>query len=272
CRGGLGAYGEPTALTGASADAGGAAATDHAAKSNAGYRDNPVARHDRSQQDKEAIADLGLTQMGMNSMKQFLMIAISAAVAAAQQPTPPAPPTPAALPPVAATPARDTSVIPLDRIVAIVGDQPITQFDVEERMLAMRQQPGFKAPTTEAEYNKLAFDLVNQLIDEELLVQKAKQLKVEIQDRDLSTQVDRQVRDIRSRFSSDVEFRSELAKAGLGTPEEYRRFLTEQLRRGELQRRVIEKMRQDGKIPPVNVSQAEVEEAFNRSRTVLPRR
>ena len=104
-------------------------------------------------------------------------------------------------------------------------------------MLAMRQQPGFKAPTTEAEYNKLAFDLVNQLIDEELLVQKAKQLKVEIQDRDLSAQVDRQVRDIRSRFSSDVEFRSELAKAGLGTPEEYRRFLTEQLRRGELQRR-----------------------------------
>ena len=208
----------------------------------------------------------------MNSMKQFLMIAISAAVAAAQQPTPPAPPTPAAQPPVAATPARDTSVIPLDRIVAVVGDQPITQFDVEERMLAMRQQPGFKAPTTEAEYNKLAFDLVNQLIDEELLVQKAKQLKVEIQDRDLSAQVDRQVRDIRSRFSSDVEFRSELAKAGLGTPEEYRRFLTEQLRRGELQRRVIEKMRQDGKIPPVNVSQAEVEEAFNRSRTVLPRR
>jgi len=208
--------------------------------------------------------------MGMIGMKQMLILAVAAVVAGAQQPTPPAPP--ASTQPPATTAARDTSVIPLDRIVAVVGEQPITQFDIEERLLAMRQQPGFKAPTTEAEYNKAAFEIVNQLIDEELLVQKATALKVEVQDRDLTANVDRQVRDIRSRFSSDAEFRSELVKAGLGTPEEYRRFLTDQLRRSELQRRVIEKMRQDGKIPPVNVSQAEVEEAFNRSRTVLPRR
>ncbi|HEY8174763.1 MAG TPA: peptidylprolyl isomerase [Gemmatimonadaceae bacterium] len=206
-----------------------------------------------------------------------MMIAISAAVAGAQQPAP-KPPTPTAQPPVAAAPAApaaptpDTTVIPLDRIVGVVGDQPITQFDVEERILAMRQQPAFKAPTTEAEYNKIALDVINQLVDEELLVQKAKLLKVEVQDRDLSANVDRQMRDIRSRFASDAEFRAELAKAGLGTPEEYRRFLTDQLRRGELQRRVIEKMKQDGKIPPVNVSQAEVEEAFNRSRATLPKR
>jgi peptidyl-prolyl cis-trans isomerase SurA len=77
---------------------------------------------------------------------------------------------------------------------------------------------------------------------------------------------------VRARFSSDAELRAELAKAGLGTPEEYRRFLLEQLRRSELQRRVIDKMRQEGRIPPVNVSEAEVEEAFNRSRGALPRR
>ena len=111
----------------------------------------------------------------MTGMKQLLMIAISAAVAGAQQPTPPtqtrqpSPPSPppAAQPSTTATPPRDTSVIPLDRIVAVVGDQPVTQFDVEERMLAMRQSPGFKAPTTEAEYNKLAFEIVGQLIDED---------------------------------------------------------------------------------------------------------
>jgi peptidyl-prolyl cis-trans isomerase SurA len=173
---------------------------------------------------------------------------------------------------VAAAPASDTTVVQLDRIVAVVGDQPVTQFDVEERILAMRQQPSFKAPTTEAEYKKIALEVINQLVDEELLVQKAKQIKVEVQDRDLTASVDRQMRDIRSRFSSDAEFRAELAKAGLGTPEEYRRFLMDQLRRGELQRRVIDKMKQDGKIPPVNVTQAEVEEAFNRSRSALPKR
>jgi peptidyl-prolyl cis-trans isomerase SurA len=163
-------------------------------------------------------------------------------------------------------------VVPLDRIVAVVGDQPITQYDIQERILAMQQQPGFKAPANREEFDKLARDVVNQLIDEELLVEKAKQLKIEIPDQDLSANVERQVKDIRSRFASDAEFRAELAKAGLGTPEEYRRFLMEQLRRTELQRKVVDKMRQDGKIPPVNVSQAEVEEAFNRSRTSLPRR
>ena len=191
-------------------------------------------------------------------MKSLLILAVFAATAGAQQPP--------------LTVARDTTVVPLDRIVAVVGDQPITQYDVQERILAMQQGPGFKPPANKEEYDKLARDVVGQIIDEELLVAKAKQLKIEIPDADLSANVERQVRDIRARFSSDAEFRSELAKAGLGTPEEYRRFLMEQLRRGDLQRKVIDKMRQDGKIPPVNVSQADVEEAFNRSRTSLPRR
>jgi peptidyl-prolyl cis-trans isomerase SurA len=196
-------------------------------------------------------------------MKPLLILALVASAAGAQEPAPASP---------VATPVRDTSVVALDRIVAVVGDQPITQFDVQERILAMQQQPGFKPPANEAEFQKVALDVINQLIDEELLVQKAKQLKLEVLDQDLTAQVDRQVRDIRARFASDAEFRAELAKAGLGSPEEYRRFLMDQLRRTELQRKAVDKMRQDGRIPPVNVSQAEVEEAFNRSRTSLPRR
>ena len=69
-----------------------------------------------------------------------------------------------------------------------------------------------------------------------------------------------------------IKFRAELAKAGLGTPEEYRRIMIEQMRRGELQRRVIEKLKGDGKIPPVNVSQQQVEDAFNKQKGVLPKR
>ena len=199
-----------------------------------------------------------MSRAGTNGMRLFLIAGVAFAnAAAAQQP-------PAA--------ARDTTLVALDRIIAVVGDQPITQYDVQERMLAMQQSPGFRRPTTEAEFQKLAQELVNQLIDEELLVQKAAQQKIEIPDSELAASVDRQMRDVRGRFASEAELRAELAKAGLGTPEEYRRFLTDQLRRGELQRRVIEKMRQEGRIPPVNVSQAEVEEAFNRSRAALPRR
>lgn len=195
---------------------------------------------------------------GMQSSLLVLMVA-AAQVAGGQQPDAPAPP-------------PDSAVIALDRIVAVVGDQPITQYDLQERILALQQQPGFKPPANELEFNALARDVINQLIDEEALVQKALELKVEVPDNEMSATVDRQMREIRGRFASDAEFRAELTKAGLGSPEEYRRFLTDQMRRGELQRRVVAKLRAEGKLPPVNVSQAEVEEAFNRSRASLPRR
>lgn len=166
---------------------------------------------------------------------------------------------------------RDTTIA-LDRVVAVVGEQPITNYDLQERLLAMQQQQGFRPPQSEEEFRTLVEEVVNQLIDEEVLIQKARQLTIEITDLELAPTVDRQIRDIRSRFASDAEFRAELAKAGLGSPEEYRRFLMDQMRRNELQRRVIEKMRQEGRIPPVNVREEEVEEAFNRSRSSLPRR
>lgn len=192
----------------------------------------------------------------MKLMEASMLVIALAAVAGAQQPAPP----------------RDTTVVALDRIVAVVGDQPITQYDVQERILAMQQAPGFRPPANEAEFRKLAEEVVNQIVDEEILVQKARALSIEITDAELAPNIDRQLREIRGRFASDAEFRTELAKAGLGSPEEYRRFLMDNMRRAELQRRVVDKLRSEGKIPPVNVREAEVEEAFNRSRAALPRR
>jgi peptidyl-prolyl cis-trans isomerase SurA len=205
----------------------------------------------------------------MTGMKaSTLLLALCAAGTTLGAQTPPVATPPAAPPPGL---ARDT-VIELDRIIAIVADQPITQFDLQERLLAIRQRPGFRMPTSEAEFNSLAREVLGQLIDEEALLQKAEQLKVEVTDQELAPNVEKQMKQIRAGFSSDAELRAELVKAGLGSIEEYRRFLTDQMRRGELQRRVIEKLRQEGKIPPVTVPASEVEDAFNRQRSSLPRR
>ena len=194
----------------------------------------------------------------MSRMKFFVLAMLGgAATLAAQQPVP-------------AVPVVDT-IVPLDRIVAVVGTQPITQYDLQERVLALQQNPNFQRPSNEAEFERLVLDVLNQLVDEEILVQKANALGVEILDAELSLGVDNQLEEIRNRFPSEVEFRAELQKAGLGTPEEYRRFLTDAMRRTELQRRVVEKLRSEGKVPPVNVQESEVEEAFNRSRATLPR-
>jgi peptidyl-prolyl cis-trans isomerase SurA len=170
-----------------------------------------------------------------------------------------------------AAPAAATQRVPLDQVVGVVGAHPITWYDLQERINMMRQE-GRQIPSDSAGFLELARTVLNQMIDEEVLVQKAKELKVEVPDADLANSVDRQFKQVRERFSSESEFRTQLQRAGLGSPEEYRRFLTEQLRRDELQRRVIDKLRQDGKLVQVTVSDAEVSEAFERNKGRLPRK
>src|SRR4051794_38011383 len=107
------------------------------------------------------------------------------------------------------TPAARAS---LDRIVAVVGDQPITRYDLEQRLL-QDQQRGVRAPTDSAAHHAYELQTLNTMIDEELLLQKAKELKVEVPDNDLNRAVDQQISSIKSRFPTEAEFRSELAKA-----------------------------------------------------------
>jgi peptidyl-prolyl cis-trans isomerase SurA len=168
-------------------------------------------------------------------------------------------------------PAAAARRISLDQVVGVVGTQPITWYDLQERINIMRQE-GRQVPSDSAAFAEFARTVLNQMVDEEVLVQKAKELKVEVADADLTNSVDRQFKQIRDRFASESEFRTQLQRAGLGTPEEYRRFLTEQLRRDELQRRAIDKLRQDGKLVQVSVTDAEVGEAFERNKARLPRK
>jgi peptidyl-prolyl cis-trans isomerase SurA len=200
--------------------------------------------------------------MNRNPFVLSIALALVAAPIAAQQPKPPTPP-----PLLTAGPQHAS----LDRIVAIVGDQPITRFDLEQRML-QDQQRGVKPPTDSAEQHTYELQTLNNMIDEELLLQKAKELKVEVPDNELNSAVDQQIRTIKAKFTTESEFRTELARAGLGTPEEYRRMLVEQMRRDETIKRVMNKLREDSKIIPANVTDSEVVEAFQRSRANLPRK
>ncbi len=161
--------------------------------------------------------------------------------------------------------------IPLERVVAIVGDQPVLWSSVLESINVRRAQ-GLKIPDDSTGQFALVTEVTNDLIDQELLVQKAKDLKVDVADEDVASGVDNQIKRVRSQFSGDAEYKSELKKAGFGTPEEYRKGLVEQAKRSELQRRVIDKLKQDGKLIPVNVSEQDVSEAFEKNKDKLPRR
>jgi peptidyl-prolyl cis-trans isomerase SurA len=167
--------------------------------------------------------------------------------------------------------AAQSQTIPLDRVVAVVGDVVITQSNLQEKLIAKRQE-GAKVPTDSAGFRAFVLQAANELVDEELLLRKAKDLKVEVPDADISNTVDKQVKEIRARFTSDAEFRNELAKAGLGTPEEFKRYRLEQVKRNETITRTVRKLREEGKIVQANVTDVEVGDAYERNKATLPKR
>ena len=159
--------------------------------------------------------------------------------------------------------------LPIDRVVAIVGDQPLLWTDVLTTINQRRAQ-GLQLPPDSAAQSALARTVLGELIDEEILVQKAKEMKLEVTESEISSSADRQIKQIRSQFKSDDEYKAELRNAGLGTPDEYRKSLIEQFRRQNLQQKAFAELRKSAK--PVNVADEDVTKAFEQSRTELQKR
>jgi peptidyl-prolyl cis-trans isomerase SurA len=171
-----------------------------------------------------------------------------------------------------AQPGPAPTELPVERIVAVVGSRAILLSDVLE-VINQRRAQGLQVPTDSAAQAELAREVVGELIDEELLIDRAKgDTSIHLSETEISAGVDRQYRKVREQFKSDLEMRQALQNAGFGTPEEYRRSLTEQMRRRQLQERVVDKLRQTGKLAPVPVSEADITEAFEKNRGTLPRR
>ncbi|HMI46009.1 MAG TPA: peptidylprolyl isomerase, partial [Gemmatimonadaceae bacterium] len=159
--------------------------------------------------------------------------------------------------------------LPIDRVVAIVGEQPVLWTEVLTAINQRRAQ-GLQVPPDSAGQTALAKSVLNDLVDEEILVQKAKELKLEVTDADITAAADRQIKTVRSQFKSDEEYRTELRNAGLGTAEEYRKGLIDQYRRQNLQQKAFAELRKRAK--PANVTEEEVTAAFERTRSDLQKR
>ncbi len=158
----------------------------------------------------------------------------------------------------------------LDGVVAVVGDQTITMIDLKERALSRIQRGEVPKPATDSAERSLELETLDDMIQEELLLQKAADLKIEVTDADVAQMVDQQVRSNRSKFTTESEYRNALQAAGLGTPDEFRKYMLDQYKRRGLLERVIARLKQDGKIVPVQVTDAEISAEFNRSKDFLP--
>jgi peptidyl-prolyl cis-trans isomerase SurA len=188
----------------------------------------------------------------------------AAPIALAQNPQPLAKPRPIA--------QGDSGALPVDYVAAVVGDRPILWTELMEEFNERRAR-GLKPPTDSAEQIALARSILVEMIDEEVIVQHAlRDTSVHVADLDVQNAADAQMKRVRGQFKSDAEFAQALKSGGFGTPEEYKRWMHEKSRRSALQEKLFAKLRQNGKIVPVPVSEKDVSEAFEKSKDNLPKR
>ncbi|HZM26885.1 MAG TPA: peptidylprolyl isomerase [Gemmatimonadales bacterium] len=160
----------------------------------------------------------------------------------------------------------------MDKVVAVVGNRPILASQVDEEIFS-RQSQGLKLPTSPEGIEALRKQVVQGIIDDELLVQEAERdTTIKVTDQEIADGVEEQIKKIRSNFSSEFEYASELRKAGFQTPDEYRRWLTDQQRRAALQNRLVEERRGSGKLKPVIPTEREMREYFDQQKGSLEKR
>ncbi|HEX5962360.1 MAG TPA: peptidylprolyl isomerase [Gemmatimonadales bacterium] len=165
----------------------------------------------------------------------------------------------------------DTSFM-VDRVLAVVGNRPVLASQVEEEIFS-RESQGAKLPTDPQGLREVRQQIVSSIIDEELLVQQAQRdTSIKVTDEEIASGVEEQVRKVRGNFTSEVDYRAELEKAGFQTPEEYRRWLSDQQRRAALQNRLVEKLRSDGKLKAVAPTEKEMRQFFDEQRASLGNR
>lgn len=174
---------------------------------------------------------------------------------------------------LAAAPAAGAQApILVDRIVAVVGSQPILSSQLDEE-IASAQAQGQQLPTDSAGRAAMRRRILNSLVETELLVQQAERdTSVKVTEQEVQEAVEQTVKNVRNRFASEQEFQNQLKLAAFGGVEEWRRWLTEQQRRQILQQRLIESLRQKGKIKPIPPTDAQMRAYWEENRSSDQRR
>lgn len=161
----------------------------------------------------------------------------------------------------------------VDRVLAVVANRPVLASQVDEQLFTMISQQQTKAPATATDTAALRHQIVSDIVDDELLVQEAQRdTAIKVTDQEVADGVEQSIRNIRTKFGTEPEYRDELRKAGFGTPEEYRRYITEQTRREFYRNKLISRLKESGKLKPVQPTDKEMRDFFEQQQGQLGKR
>lgn len=164
-----------------------------------------------------------------------------------------------------AAPARAQGV-PLDRIVAVVGSTPILYSQVEERVVELQAQ-GQKLPPDSAGRMALRRQVLDQMVNEELMIQKAaRDTSIRVTEQEVQDEVDKQVKTVKSQITDPQDFERQLHAAGFATEEEWRRHLADEQRRTITIQRLLDELRQKGTLKPIPPTDQQLRDAWEATK------
>src|SRR6184192_949506 len=167
---------------------------------------------------------------------------------------------------------RSATARAVDRVVAVVGTKPILASQVEEQ-LVLAQSQGAKVPEDSAGREAARRQILTQMVEEELLVQQAERdTTIRVSDQEVQDQVEQTVQNVRKQFTAVTEFQAQLRAAGFQSEEEWRRWLADNQRRSILQQRLIELLRQKGKLRPIPPTEVQMREFWQQNSAQQPKR
>ena len=144
----------------------------------------------------------------------------------------------------------------VDFIIAKVGRDIILFSDLARQMNQMRNAQMLDSRMTES-------DILESMVENKLIVQKARELGIRIDERRIANMLDSQMAQIRSAFDSDEQFHRELRNAGL-TQSELRQYYHDLLVEQFLRERLIQsEIRSKIRITDAELHQFFIEESEN---------
>jgi len=159
------------------------------------------------------------------------------------------------------------ATVPVDRIVAVVGNKAIMRSQVGEQYFQLITSLGVTGPRTAADSSKLRRQILDGMIDDELMVQQAmKDTTIKVTDAEVAEAVEKQMREIRQKYPNEFELQKELHAAGFLTFDEYRRFMAEQARRDMLRTRLTDELKQKDVLKPVQPTEQEMQAFFDEQK------
>jgi peptidyl-prolyl cis-trans isomerase SurA len=121
----------------------------------------------------------------------------------------------------------------LDKIVAKVGTEVILLSDVQKQMTQMQSANALPKGAG-------AMDVLEQMIVNRLIVQKAKEMGITVDNSRIKTAAEQYIRQIRSRFATEAEYLRELRNMKL-TPSDLMKYYTDLLLENALSEQLIER-------------------------------